>query len=257
MGDYNRKVLVIQAHPDDTESWCSGTLALLHEGGYEISIATMTGGNMGGIGMTEEETVACRLGEAAEAAAVLHADYECLGGRDGFLYDTEELRIKTVDLIRRKNPGIVMSHVNFDYHSDHRTTGNMVEMCCQLTTLPNVPCPSPPLEKTPLFYRTAPMTFTDVLGNPLPEPHFYVDVTSAMETKMAMLGHHKSQIELMRVMHGMDNFFDYCKEYNREVGKRVNVPFAEYFWQHRGGGFKTEPVIQNELREYIKKEKRT
>ena len=96
------------------------------------------------------------------------------------------------------------------------------------------------------------MTFTDVLGNPIPEPHFYVNVTDVMETKMNMLSFHQSQIELMKVMHGMDNFFDYCKEYNREVGKKADVPFAEYFWQHLGGGFQKEPLIQNELKEYIR-----
>jgi LmbE family N-acetylglucosaminyl deacetylase len=250
---YNKSILCIQAHPDDMESWCAGTLALMKNKGYSLTIVAMTGGNMGGIGMTEEETVSCRLEEAAQSAKVLDAPFHCLGGRDGFLYDTQEMRIKTIDLIRRVNPGIVLSHSPFDYHSDHRTTGNMVEMCCQLTTLPNVPCSAKPMERTPLFYRTAPMTFTDVLGNPIPNPHFFVDISSVMEKKMEMLSHHQSQIELMKVMHGMDNFFDYCKEYNRDVGNRVNVPFAEYYWQHLGGGFQKEPLIQNELKEFIKK----
>jgi LmbE family N-acetylglucosaminyl deacetylase len=62
---YNKSILCIQAHPDDMESWCAGTLALMKNKGYSLTIVAMTGGNMGGIGMTEEETVSCRLEEAS------------------------------------------------------------------------------------------------------------------------------------------------------------------------------------------------
>ncbi|MFA4016852.1 MAG: hypothetical protein RUDDFDWM_001963, partial [Candidatus Fervidibacterota bacterium] len=38
------RVLAFMAHPDDAEFLCAGTLALLHQIGYEVHIATMTAG---------------------------------------------------------------------------------------------------------------------------------------------------------------------------------------------------------------------
>ena len=35
MNNYSKTVLVIQAHPDDTEIFCSGTLALLKNLGFK------------------------------------------------------------------------------------------------------------------------------------------------------------------------------------------------------------------------------
>jgi N-acetylglucosamine malate deacetylase 1 len=46
----NKTVLCIGAHPDDAEFLCAGTLALLHERGWQIHIATVTPGDCGGQG---------------------------------------------------------------------------------------------------------------------------------------------------------------------------------------------------------------
>jgi N-acetylglucosamine malate deacetylase 1 len=251
MSRFNKTLLVIHAHPDDTEAFCAGTVALLKEKGYKIVIATMTSGDMGGIGMTEAETAARRRGEAAKAAEVLDAEYVNFGGRDGYLFDTTELRVAVTALIRRVDAGIVMTHLPMDYHTDHRTTCNIVETGAMLATLPNVPCDEEPLEITPLLYHTATLGFSDPLGAPLLPPHFFVDVGSAMKTKMDMLAFHESQIELMSVMHKMDDFFGEMEKYNKELGALVGVEYAEILWQHLGGGFQKDPVIQEELAEFI------
>ena len=75
---FNKVVLSIQAHPDDTEAWCAGTLKLLKNKGYKIVVATITAGGMGGIGSSEEETIQIRIKEAEKAAKVLDAEYFCL-----------------------------------------------------------------------------------------------------------------------------------------------------------------------------------
>jgi LmbE family N-acetylglucosaminyl deacetylase len=80
-----RTILVIQAHPDDAEIFCAGTLALLREKGHRIVITTITSGGMGGIGMDVEATAATRKAEAAEAAGLIESEYHCLDQRDGFL----------------------------------------------------------------------------------------------------------------------------------------------------------------------------
>ncbi len=143
---YNKSVIVFAAHPDDTEIFVAGTLKLLKDKGYRITICTVTAGGMGGVGLTERGTIAVRRKEAQAAAALLDADYHCLGGRDGYLFDTEKLRIAANALIRKAKAGIVISHLPMDYHADHRATSSIVDAAAMLATLPNVPCRETPLE---------------------------------------------------------------------------------------------------------------
>ena len=51
--------------------------------------------------MTMEETARVRIEEAKKAAAVLDAEYYMLGGTDGFLFDTKEMRLKIISLMRK------------------------------------------------------------------------------------------------------------------------------------------------------------
>lgn len=252
VNQFNKTVLAVHAHPDDTEAFCSGTLKLLSQKGYRIVIATMTAGGLGGVNLTESETVIKRKKEAQAAAAVLGADYHCFGGKDGYLYDTKELRLAVTSLIRKINAGIVLTHLPFDYHSDHRTTCNIVESAAMVASLSNVPCDIAPVEITPLLYHTAPLGFSDPIGGSAVPPHFFVNISSVFSTKMDMLSLHKSQIDLMKIMHKMDDFFGEMKRYSMDLGKMAGFEYAEAFWQHMGGGFQKDSVIQNELLEYLK-----
>ena len=248
---FNKVVLSFAAHPDDAEAFCAGTLKLLKDRGYKIVIATMTAGGMGGINSTQKDTIELRKEEAHKAAIVLDAEYYCMEGRDGFLFDTLELRLAAISLMRKVKAGIVITHLPMDYHSDHRTTCNIVESAAMISSLPNVPIDDEPLDVTPLLYHSAPLTLSDPLGSAIVPPHFFVDVTSVMDTKMEMLSYHKSQIELMRVMHKMDNFFDVARKANADYGKLAGVDYAEVFWQHLGGGFQRESQIQDDLNDFI------
>ncbi len=249
---FNETVISIHAHPDDAEAYCSGTLKLLKNKGYKIIIATMTGGGMGGINMTEEETVKVRQEEAANAASVLDAEYYSFNQRDAYVLDKEELRINVTSLIRKVKAGIVMTHLHMDYHSDHRTTCNIVETATIVASLPNVPYDEDPLEITPLLYHTAPLTLSDPIGTEIAPPHFFVDITTTIDTKIKMLSFHKSQMDLMRVMHKVDNFFDHMKSHSADLGKMAGVEYGEVFCQHLGGGFQKENQIQEDLSEFVK-----
>jgi LmbE family N-acetylglucosaminyl deacetylase len=248
---FNKVALSINAHPDDAEAWNAGALKLLKDKGYKIVIATMTSGDMGGCNMTMEETAKIRVEEAKKAASVLDAEYYMLGGTDGFLYDTKELRLKTISLMRKVRAGVVFTHLATDYHSDHRTTANIVEASAMIASLDTVPVKEKPLEITPLLYHSSPLTLSDPLGSQIVPPHFYVNVTSVIETKKKMLEYHISQIELMRHMHKIDDFFGYVLEGNRNYGKMSGVEYAEVYWQHLGGGFQKEPQVQNDLSEFL------
>lgn len=249
---FNHTVLSLHAHPDDMEAFAAGTLQLLKNKGFRIVVATMTAGGMGGMETNEEETIERRKEEARKAAAVLDAEYYCLDGRDGYLFDTADLRVATTALMRRIQAGIVITHLPMDYHSDHRTTCNIVESAAMIASLPNVPTKEKPLEITPLLYHSAPLTLSDPIGAQITPPHFYVDITSVIDTKMKMLSYHESQMELMRHMHKMDNFFDQMKQNNVNYGKMIGADYAEVFWQHLGGGFQQDPLIQEAISEFVK-----
>ena len=249
--EFNKVVLSINAHPDDAEAWNAGALKLLKDKGYKIIIATMTGGDLGGCNMNMEETARVRYEEAKKAAAVLDAEYYTLGGVDGFLYDTKEMRLKVISLIRQVKAGVIFTHLSNDYHSDHRTTANIVEVAAMVSSLDTVPVSEKPVEITPLLYHSSPLTLSDPLGSQIVPPHFYVDVTSVIETKKKMLGYHISQIDLMKHMHKMDDFFGFVLEGNRNYGKLVGVEYAEVYWQHLGGGFQKEQQVQKDLSEFL------
>lgn len=252
---FNKVILSINAHPDDAESWNAGALKLLSEKGYTIVIATMTGGELGGCNMSMEETFRVRYQEAKAAAAVLGAEYYNLGGIDGFLYDTKELRLKTISLIRKVKAGVIFTHLPNDYHPDHRATAAIVEAAAIVSSLDPVPVDEDPLDITPLLYHSAPLKLSDPLGAQLTAPDFFVDVTSVVEVKKEMLGRHHSQLELMKHMHKIDDFFGYVLEGNREYGRMAEVDYAEVYWQHLGGGFQSVPQVQTDLAEYIVKAK--
>ncbi|MBK8884001.1 MAG: PIG-L family deacetylase [Bacteroidales bacterium] len=170
--EFNKVALSINAHPDDAEAWNAGVLKLLKDKGYKIVIATMTGGDLGGCNMNMEETARVRYEEAKKAAAVLDAEYFTLGGIDGFLYDTKEMRLKVISLIRQVKAGVIFTHLSTDYHSDHRTTANIVEAAAMVSSLDTVPVKEKPVEITPLLYHTSPLTLSDPLGSQIVPPHF-------------------------------------------------------------------------------------
>jgi len=248
---FNKVVLSFHAHPDDAEAWNAGVLKLLKDKGYKIVIATMTAGDLGGCNMTMEETAQLRIEEAKKAASVLDADYYMIGGTDGFLFDTKKLRLKAISLMRKVRAGIVFTHLPTDYHSDHRTTANIVETAALVTSLGTVPVKEKALEITPLLYHTSPLTLSDPVGNQIAPPHFFINIATAIETKKKMLGCHISQIELMQHMHKMNDFFGYVLQGNRDYGKMVGIDYAEVYWQHLGGGFQKEEQVQNDLSEFL------
>ncbi|MCD4770586.1 MAG: PIG-L family deacetylase [Bacteroidales bacterium] len=251
--EFNKVALSINAHPDDAEAWNAGALKLLKDKGYKIVIVTLTAGQMGGCSTTMEETARIREEEARKAATVLDAEYYCLGGIDGFLFDTMELRLKVISLMRKTKAGVVFTHLPNDYHPDHRVTANIVESAAMISSLYPVPVDEEPLEATPLLYHTSPLKLSDPLGSLITPPHFFVDVGSVIEFKKEMLEYHLSQQELMRHMHKMDDFFSFVLEGNRNYGKEAGVEYAEVYWQHMGGGFQHEPQVQRDLASFIVK----
>jgi LmbE family N-acetylglucosaminyl deacetylase len=248
---YAKIILSIHAHPDDTEIFCSGTLALLSNLGYRIKIIALTNGNLGGIGTSKKNTAQIRKKEAMMSAGMIGAEYDCIGADDGFLFDSKAVRSRVIEAIRKAGAGIILTHLPNDYHSDHRATSNITEISAMLVTLPNAGR-SKPLDSTPLLYHTSPLKNCDNLGNPVPKPHFIVDITSVIGIKKKMIDCHVSQREVMKKMHKMENFTEEMLSQSRFTGNLAGIEYGESFWQHTGGSFSEVQQLQSDLREFIR-----
>ena len=129
------RVLAICAHPDDVESWCGGTLALLSARGCKVALALLTAGEKGSADRSTrpEDVAATRLAE--QRAANVHlgvGDLHFLGGHDGELEDGPALREAIVRLLRVVRPVVVFTHdpehpyPPYITHRDHRVAGRVV-----------------------------------------------------------------------------------------------------------------------------------
>lgn len=128
-------VLAICAHPDDIESWCGGTLALLVERGCEVRLAVCTAGEKGSNNrqLTAEDIGTMRMAEQRAAAARLGISaVRFLDGHDGELEDSASFRARIVRLLREFRPAIVFTHdpehpyPPYITHRDHRVVGRAV-----------------------------------------------------------------------------------------------------------------------------------
>jgi LmbE family N-acetylglucosaminyl deacetylase len=131
----NARVLAICAHPDDIESWCGGTLALLVERGCEVRLALATAGEKGSSdrALTTDDIARIRMAEQKAAIARLGiSGLRFLGWRDGEVADTQTFRGQIVRLLREARPDVVFTHdpehpyPPYIAHRDHRVVGRVV-----------------------------------------------------------------------------------------------------------------------------------
>jgi LmbE family N-acetylglucosaminyl deacetylase len=236
----NKNMLAFFAHPDDAEFLCAGTLALLRRAGFQIHIATMTAGDGGSAELSNEEIARVRLAEAARAASLLNADYQCAGAPDFFFnYDAPTLRC-VIEIIRQTNPSLVFTHSPDDYMVDHETASRLVRAACFAAPAPNAKTEAanaaPPVKAIPHLYYADPLEGKDILGHQI-APGFYVDISSVIETKARMLACHASQREWLRRQHGMDQYLEAMKQWAARRGAEAGVNYAEAFRQHLGHAY--------------------
>jgi LmbE family N-acetylglucosaminyl deacetylase len=126
------RALAIAAHPDEIESWCAGTLALLSDRDAQVGLVLVTAGECGsGDPLATRAAVAARReAEARVAAQILGlAEVVVLGYPDGGVEDTAALRTDLVAAIRRWRPEVVFTHdperpyPPYLSHRDHRVVG--------------------------------------------------------------------------------------------------------------------------------------
>lgn len=243
----NKRALALMAHPDDAEFTCCGTMALLHQRGWEIHLATMTPGDCGSEQLGPEAISRIRRVEAANSAAVLGGSYYCLECRDGFIAYDRETNIKAVELVRKVRPAVVFALGPNDYLIDHEVSSAVVRNAAFFAGVPNWKTePFPPFRPVPHVYYADPVEAKDIFGRPVEAP-IVVDISSVIETKSKMLSCHASQREWLLKQHGMDEYVHAMLERAEHRGRPIGVKYGEGFRQHLGHGYPQDNLLAAEL----------
>jgi N-acetylglucosamine malate deacetylase 1 len=238
------RILAAHAHPDDIETLAAGTLAILARAGHDIFIATLTAGDCGSREFSPEETARIRRGEAARAAAMIGAEYRCLGLPDLGVFNDDPTRRLVTELIRALAPTIVIAAAPSDYHPDHEAASALVRDACFAVSAPNYRTgPAAPLAAIPHLYFTDPIAGRDRKGRYV-EPDFAVDVGAVFRTKMQMLRAHVSQADWLARQHGTPDEAALVEAFARRRGSEFGAELAEGFRHYRGEPFPRTPLLQ-------------
>jgi LmbE family N-acetylglucosaminyl deacetylase len=244
-------ILALHAHPDDIETLAAGTLALLAAKGHRIVIVTATAGDCGSADLGPEETARIRQSEAAAAAAVIGADYRCVGLGDLAVFNDDASRRRITEMVRWARPDLVITSAPADYHPDHEAVSVLVRDACFAASAPNYQTgPCTPLEAIPHLYFTDPIGGRDREGRPVP-PDFAVDVGAGFAAKTAMLAAHESQKSWLLKQHGITDYVGSMVAWTRRRGRDFGVEYAEGFRQYRNTPYPRTPRLQELVAEAL------
>ncbi|MDA0734179.1 MAG: PIG-L family deacetylase [Chloroflexi bacterium] len=223
-----RRGMVVVAHADDAEWGCSGTVAKWCAEGWEVVYVLCTDGSKGSddLEMTSPDLVSMRKQEQINAGKVLGLrDVVFLGHEDAMLQPTLELRRDIAREIRRHQPDVLicmgpsrkLTGNGYIGHPDHFASGEAALSAVFPSSRDR-------------------LTFPELLAEGL-EPHKvkevwimehddgadqYVDVTDYIETSVAALKEHKSQVSA-------EDADKYMREWRNRTGKKVGMQYAESF----------------------------
>lgn len=204
------KIVCVGGHPDDPESGCGGTLALMAAQGHDVTIIYLTSGEAGIPGKSFAEAASIRTKEAIAACKILNAKPVFAGQVDSEGTVNNEWVKKIQQLISKEEPHIVFTHWPLDSHKDHQAASLLtIQSWVRLG------------KKFELYFFEV-CTGDQTMGF---KPTDYVDITSTKEQKKNAVFCHTSQnppgiYAASDCNHGMMEIFR---------GIEINVPAAEAF----------------------------
>jgi LmbE family N-acetylglucosaminyl deacetylase len=225
MPDTIEKVMVITAHPDDSEFGAGGTVARMVKEGREVTYVIATNGDKGSGDrtMTPERLAAIRLDEQRNAARTLGvARVEVLGYPDGELEDTRDLRRDVTREIRRWRPDLVITmnpHRTYNLyasHRDHRIAAGVALDCVYPLARDHMSFPE-------LTQDFEPHKVREIYLMQWENPHLVVDITEVMDLKLKALACHVSQVGDFAGVEAR------VRERSAEIGRAKGYAYAESF----------------------------
>lgn len=182
-------IIIIGAHPDDPDE-VGGTAYKWAQAGHDVLMVSLTNGDAGHQTMDSETLAKVRREEARRAGEVIGVRYITLDNHDGQLMPTYENRLQVIRLIREQKADIVIFPRPYDYHPDHRYTGQLVLDAAYMVTVPKILPEVPFLEKNPVFLYTY-----DEFIHPEPfKADVCVNIDDVIEKKIDMYHQHTSQM---------------------------------------------------------------
>ncbi len=133
------KILAVHAHPDDIETPCAATLALLAARGHAIVIATLTAGDCGSTTTDNAETALVRSGRGRGGGGGDRRTAACAEFGDLCVFNDDASRRRMTELIRAAAPDLVITAALADYHPDHEATSVLVRDACFASADPELP----------------------------------------------------------------------------------------------------------------------
>ena len=225
MTDEIERVMVVTAHPDDSEFGAGGTVAKMVKEGREVTYVIVTNGNKGSSdrSMTPERLARIREEEQRNAARTLGvARVEFLGYPDCEVEDTRDLRRDVTRQIRRWRPDLVIAqnpnrtHNLGASHRDHRTTGGVALDCVYPLARDHMAFP----ELLPEF---EPHRVREVYLMQWESPHVVVYIADFMDLKIKALACHASQFADFAAVEKR------VRERSAVLGKTKGHAYAEAF----------------------------
>ena len=219
--DARPRVMAIFAHPDDAEFICSGTTARFVASGYRAQYVLATSGDKGSDdrSATPEQLATTREAEQLAAATILGVEeVTFLRHHDGEVEVSIPFRRELARVLREGRPDVVLTFdpwQRYQIHPDHRAVGQ--------TALDAVAA-----ARDHMYY---PEQLTDGLTEhrvhnvyffATDNPNYYVDITATIETKIAALLAHTSQIRAEGVA-------ERVRARASAVGQQIGVEYAEAF----------------------------
>jgi LmbE family N-acetylglucosaminyl deacetylase len=218
------RVLAVGAHPDDLELLCGGTLARFAAAGDQVVMCHVALGDCGSLVDTAEEIGRVRWAEADAAAAVIGATHETLGLSDAKVHSGNEgQQALMIDVIRRAQPDLIITHAPNDYMADHNEVSKLVFDCSYFASVPLVLGSSglSPSAVTPIYYM-------DTLAGAGFLPTHFVDITETFAKKREMLAAHASQVSWIGG-HDETDMSDLMDVSARFRGHQCGAAYAEAF----------------------------
>ncbi len=225
-------ILVLPAHPDDAELYCSGTIAKHLAMGKKVGIADLTQGELGTRG-----TIEIRREEAARSAKVLGLTIrENVGLSDGYFVNDKHHQLKVIEVIRKYQPDIVIASAILDRHPDHARAAELVEQACFYSGLRKI--------KTVSAENTAqeawrPKLILNFIQDTHIKPDILIDITAYWPQKVASIREFKSQfynpdwVDEPQTYISSPEFMEVAEARAREFGRAIKVKYAEGFTSKR------------------------
>ncbi|HBP38649.1 MAG TPA: hypothetical protein DD640_07905 [Clostridiales bacterium] len=214
-------IVAIGCHPDDLEIGCGGTLRRYADAGAQVTMVLVANGNMGHARIMPDELRAIRRQESEQAAQILGAEIVQLDVPDLSVDSgNSALSARLTDVIRARNPDLIITHSPDDYMRDHAEVSHLVFDAGFNTSVPHYASePASPI---------AALYYMDTLAGVNFLPEEYVDITSEIEKKIDALEQHVSQLKWMRDHDGID-FAEFVRTCSRFRGLQCGCGYAEGF----------------------------